>query len=40
MSGGKPKNKTFAIITNGDSLFGKAMQQFKNLKKEKQKPEA
>jgi len=32
--------RKFAIITNGDSLFGKGLQQFKKLKKENQKLEA
>ena len=40
MSVGRPKKRKFAIITNGDSLFGKALQQFKNLKKGDQNFEA
>jgi len=37
MSVGMPEKRKFAIITNGDSLFGKGLQEFKNLKKRKPK---
>jgi hypothetical protein len=40
MSSGRPKKRKLSIITNNYSLFGKGLQQFKNLKKENPKLQA